>query len=173
MATNPENKQDAFGNVSDWQYGYFNECMSGFEHQAASHMIAEGLVTEGLAVTRAIHERYHAQRRNPYNEIECSDHYARAMASYGSFIALCGFTYHGPHGELSLDPKLAGDFRVPFTTAEGWGTLESKEEVTTVQLRWGRLRLTRLTVREHHTVFSPPLVLEPGTTYSIPTSRAD
>ena len=66
--------------------------MSGFEHQAASHMIAEGLLLEGLAVTRAIHDRYHAARRNPYNEIECSDHYSRAMASYGSFVTLCGFT---------------------------------------------------------------------------------
>ena len=27
-----------------WQFGYFNECMSGFEWQAAAHMIAEGLV---------------------------------------------------------------------------------------------------------------------------------
>ena len=38
-----------------WQYGYFNECMTGFEWQAASHMIWEGLVLEGLAVARAIY----------------------------------------------------------------------------------------------------------------------
>ncbi|MBB6052875.1 GH116 family glycosyl-hydrolase [Armatimonas rosea] len=172
MATNPGNVDGAFGNVSDWQYGYFNECMSGFEHQAASHMIAEGLVTEGLTVTRAIHERYHAKRRNPYNEVECSDHYARAMASYGSFIALCGFAYHGPDGTLSLDPRLPGDFRVPFTSAEGWGTLESKAGVSTLSLRWGRLRLTALTVRGHRTTFSPPLLLTPGTSYSIPDNTA-
>ena len=30
---------------------------------------------EGLAITRAIHDRYHPSRRNPFNEIECSDHY--------------------------------------------------------------------------------------------------
>jgi len=29
--------------------GLFNECMNGFEYQAAGHMIAEGLVMEGLA----------------------------------------------------------------------------------------------------------------------------
>ena len=28
--------------------GYFNECMNGFEYQAAGHMIWEGLLTEGL-----------------------------------------------------------------------------------------------------------------------------
>ena len=79
-----------------WQMGYFNECMSGFEHQVASHMMAEGMTDEALIITRSIHDRYHAAKRNPYNEIECSDHYARAMASYGTFITACGFEYHGP-----------------------------------------------------------------------------
>jgi non-lysosomal glucosylceramidase len=81
----------------DWDYqkaagkgpgafaGYFNECMNGFEHQAAGHMIQEGLLLEGLAVTRALHDRYHASRRNPWNEVECGDHYARSMASYGVY----------------------------------------------------------------------------------------
>ena len=30
---------------------YFNECMNGFEHQVAGHMIWEGMVQEGLAVS--------------------------------------------------------------------------------------------------------------------------
>ena len=37
-------------------YRYFNECMSGFEYQAAARMVAEGtpeLVKQGLAITRA------------------------------------------------------------------------------------------------------------------------
>jgi uncharacterized protein (DUF608 family) len=76
--------------------GYFNECMNGFEYQAAGHMIAEGLVQQGLAVTRAVHDRYHPSRRNPYNEIECGDHYARSMASHGVFVSVCGFEHHGP-----------------------------------------------------------------------------
>src|SRR6185436_17623945 len=70
-----------------WAAGYFNECMSGFEHQVASHMVWEGLLLEGFAITRAIHERYDPARRNPWNEVECGDHYARAMASYGTFLA--------------------------------------------------------------------------------------
>ena len=40
-----------------------------------------------MAITRMIHDRYHPARRNPWNEVECSDHYARAMASYGVFLA--------------------------------------------------------------------------------------
>jgi non-lysosomal glucosylceramidase len=129
-----------------WQFGYFNECMSGFEWQAAAHMISEGLVTEGLAVSRAIHDRYDAARRNPYNEIECSDHYARAMASYGAFLAACGFEYHGPKGHIGFAPRIHPEqFKAPFTTAEGWGTYGQRAEdgglKAELVLKWGRLRL--------------------------------
>jgi len=149
MVTNPKDLPHPFGNSKDWQVGYFNECMSGFEHQAAGHMIAEGLVQEGLAVTRAIHDRYAPQRRNPYNEIECSDHYARAMASYGSFLTLCGFEHHGPKGHLGFAPRLTPhDFRAAFTSAEGWGTFAQKQQAGTLKaniaLKYGTLRLNTL-----------------------------
>lgn len=127
MTTNPKLDKDPFRDPKAWQMGYFNECMSGFEHQVASHMIAEGMVTEGLAVARAIHDRYSATKRNPYNEIECSDHYSRAMASYGSFVAACGFEIHGPNGHIGFSPRWSeNDFRAPFVAVEGWGTFEQK-----------------------------------------------
>jgi uncharacterized protein (DUF608 family) len=128
---------------------YFNECMTGFEYQVAWHMICEGMVREGLAITRAIHDRYHASRRNPWNEVECGDHYARAMASYGVFLAACGYEYHGPKGCLGFSPRLSPeDFRAAFTSAEGWGTFSQKRDPAaqrdTVELKWGKLRLRSL-----------------------------
>ena len=75
---------------------YINEVWTGQEHQLAAQMLWEGLVDKALAVTRMIHDRYHAARRNPYNEVECSDHYARAMASHGTFLAACGFDTTAP-----------------------------------------------------------------------------
>ena len=128
---------------------YFNECMTGFEYQVAGHMIWEGMVQEGLAVTRAIHDRYHAARRNPWNEVECGDHYARAMASYGVFLAACGYEYHGPKGYLAFAPRLSPEnFRAAFTTAEGWGTFSQQRDGAaqheTIELKWGKLRLRRL-----------------------------
>ncbi|MHB8897954.1 MAG: GH116 family glycosyl hydrolase, partial [Thermoguttaceae bacterium] len=126
--------------------GYFNECMNGFEYQAAGHMIAEGLVDEGLAVTRAIHDRYHPSRRNPYNEVECGDHYARSMASYGVYVSVCGFQYHGPRGQIGFAPKISPDnFRAAFIAAEGWGTFQQKVHegrlTLALKLRSGQLRL--------------------------------
>ena len=103
--------------------------MNGFEYQVAGHMIWEGMVQEGLAVTRAVHDRYHASRRNPWNEVECGDHYARSMASYGVFLAACGYEYHGPKGRLGFAPRLTPDkFKAAFTTAEGWGTFTQQRD---------------------------------------------
>jgi non-lysosomal glucosylceramidase len=128
---------------------YLNECMTGFEYQVAGHMIWEGMVKEGLAIARAIHDRYHPSRRNPWNEVECGDHYARAMASYGVFLAACGYEYHGPKGRLGFAPRLAADdFRAAFTTAEGWGTYSQKRQPQlqrhTIAVKYGRLRLRTL-----------------------------
>ncbi len=109
--------------------GCFNECMNGFEYQVAGHMIWEGLVLEGLAVTRAVHDRYEAAKRNPWNEIECGDHYSRSMASYGVYLAACGFEYHGPNGHIGFVPRLTPEnFKAAFTAAEGWGTFTQKHE---------------------------------------------
>ncbi|MBU4459378.1 MAG: hypothetical protein KJ579_02325 [Verrucomicrobia bacterium] len=131
--------------------GYFNECMTGFEYQVAGHMIAEGMVQEGLAVTRAVHDRYAPARRNPYNEIECGDHYARAMAGYGVFLSACGFETHGPKGHLGFAPRLTPeDFRCAFTAAGAWGAFEQTigggALKASVDVKWGRLRLRTLSL---------------------------
>ena len=31
------------------------------------------------------------RKHNPFNEIECGDHYARALASWGVLLGLAGF----------------------------------------------------------------------------------
>ena len=138
-----------------WQYVYFQECMTGFEHQVAGHLIAEGAPDEierGLAVLRAIHERYAARKRNPFNEIECSDHYARAMSSYGAYLAACGYEYDGPRGRLGFAPRIRPeDFSAFFTGAEGFGVFRQKVADRTfsaeIAMSRGRLRLTTLMVR--------------------------
>lgn len=149
MNTNPYNEPRPYGDNVTWQLGYFHECMTGFEHQVASHMMAEGMTDEALVITRAIHDRYHAAKRNPYNEIECSDHYARAMASYGTFITACGFEYHGPKGYLRFAPGWNREnFKAAFTAAEGWGAYSqvknNDRQQHIIKLQYGSLLLTTL-----------------------------
>jgi non-lysosomal glucosylceramidase len=136
----------ASGKGPEWAAGYFNECMNGFEYQAAGHMIWEGLTLEGLAVTRAVHDRYSAGRRNPWNEVECGDHYARSMASYGVYLAACGFEYHGPKRHIGFAPRLSPeDFKCAFTSAEGWGSYSQKIQAGKLKagilVRRGKLKL--------------------------------
>ncbi len=141
----------AKGKGPEWAAGYFNECMNGFEYQAASHMLWEGMLMEGLAVTRAVHDRYHPSRRNPFNEVECGDHYARSMASYGVFLAACGYEYDGPKAALAFAPRLTPeDFKCAFTTAQGWGTYRQQRAADSqsheIEVIYGMSQIKTLTV---------------------------
>lgn len=147
MNTNPKNEDVPYGVKDAWQVTYFHECMSGFEHQVASHMMAEGMAEEALILTRTIHDRYSAVKRNPFNEVECSDHYARAMASYGTFITACGFSYHGPHQEIGFAPKINVDnFKAAFTAAEGWGTYSQTKKESKIEIKYGRLAVSKINI---------------------------
>lgn len=128
---------------------YFNEVWTGQEYQVGAHLLAEGLVDEGLAVIEAVRNRYDAAKRNPYNEIECSDHYARAMMSHAAYVSMTGFAYHGPRGHLGFAPKLRPEkFAAAFTAAEGWGSFRQrrtdKRQTARIEVRHGRLRLRTL-----------------------------
>jgi hypothetical protein len=68
------------------------------------------------------------------------------MASYGVFIAACGFEYHGPKQHIGFAPKLTPEnFKCAFTSAEGWGSyaqkIESGKLKAEISLRWGKMKL--------------------------------
>jgi uncharacterized protein (DUF608 family) len=130
---------------------YRDEVWTGIEYQVAGHMVWEDLLDEALVIVRTVHERYDKAPRNPFDEIECGDHYARAMASWGVFTALSGYAYHGPSGRLAFAPRLGSEhFKAAFTAAEGWGSYEQRRGAAnldaTVSLAKGQLKLTRLTL---------------------------
>jgi hypothetical protein len=68
------------------------------------------------------------------------------MASYGVYLAACGFEYHGPNGHIGFAPRLSPDnFRCAFTATEGWGTYSQRREgnklVAAIAPRMGRVRV--------------------------------
>jgi uncharacterized protein (DUF608 family) len=128
---------------------YRDEVWTGIEYQVAGHMAWEGMVTEALAICRAVHERYHPAKRNPWNEIECGDHYARALASWGVLTGLMGFEVDAPAGRVAFAPRITPEeFRGAFTGAEGWGSYAQRRKIREQQcemkLAWGRLPLRKL-----------------------------
>ena len=130
---------------------YREEVWTGIEYQVAGHMAAEGMTDEAMVICRAVHDRYQPSLANPYNEVECGDHYARAMASWGVYLSLAGFVYDGPAGRIGFDPKInADDFRAAFTTAEGWVVFEQKREngrqINRLKVVRGSLRLQELSL---------------------------
>jgi non-lysosomal glucosylceramidase len=104
-------------------FPYFAEVMTGFEHSTAALMLYSGMVNEGVECIHNIRSRYDGAKRNPWDEAECGHHYARAMASWSSFVALSGFDYTALSGAVIAVPRIAhGEFHCFWSTATGWGT---------------------------------------------------
>lgn len=103
---------------------YCDEVFTGIEYQVASHLITEGLVEEGFTIVETTRSRYDGHVRNPYNEYECGNYYARAMASYALLGALSGFRYSAVEKALWLAPKVSREAFTTFFSAEsGFGTI--------------------------------------------------
>lgn len=143
--------------ASEWDnlvVGYFSESMTGFTYQAAAHMIAEGLVEEGMTMIKAIHDRYAPIKRNPYNEIEYGNHYTRAMSSYGAFIAASGFTLNEPNGKIGFAPKITPEaFKSAFITGNSWGTFtqirNDSHQENSIVLNYGKIHLKNIDLDFH------------------------
>ncbi len=104
-------------------FPYFAEVMTGFEHSTAALMIYSGMVSEGIECIHNIRARYDGEKRSPWDEAECGHHYARAMASWTSLVALSGFQYDGANSSVVAVPRIPHDnFHCFWATATGWGT---------------------------------------------------
>jgi hypothetical protein len=128
---------------------YSDEVWTGIEYQVASHLIAEGFVKEGLTIVKAMRSRYDGRIRNPWNEYECGNYYARAMASYALLGALAGFRYSAVQKTLWFGPQLTiRPFKTFFSTASGFGVIELDGKSFRVQLLEGVLPLEKLVLTD-------------------------
>jgi uncharacterized protein (DUF608 family) len=128
---------------------YADEVWTGIEYQVAAHLIHAGHVAEGLALVRAVRDRYDGRRRNPWNEVECGSHYARALSSWALVLALSGFSFSAPERRLGFAPRVnASDFRCFWSSGEGFGVYSQRLADGALDARLavseGAVRLQRL-----------------------------
>lgn len=102
---------------------YSNEVWTGIEYQVACSLIYSGKVSEGLEIVRTARQRYDGRARNPWNEYECGNYYARALASYGLLPALTGFHYSAVEKRLRISPRTTRSGRFFFATDGAWGNI--------------------------------------------------
>ena len=128
---------------------YSDEVWTGIEYQVASHLIAEGFVQEGLTIVKALRSRYDGRIRNPWNEYECGNYYARAMSSYSLLASLAGFRYSAVEKTLWFGPRLSvRPFKAFFSTASGYGIITLDNRALHIQTIEGELLLERLVLTE-------------------------
>lgn len=131
--------------LCSWPYGgrprfpfpYADEIWTGVEYQVAAHLIYEGFLEEGLTIVKAVRERYDGYRRNPWNEVECGNHYARSMASWAVYTALLGFRCDLAMGRLDFNPAIQADnFSAFWCTGRAWGTYQQEQGPNSSDRTW-------------------------------------
>ncbi|MGA0568523.1 GH116 family glycosyl-hydrolase [Rathayibacter sp. KR2-224] len=129
---------------------YSDEVWTGIEYHVATHLVYEGMVDEALEIVRAARARHDGVRRNPWNEAECGNHYARSMASWGVLLALTGAQWDAPSGVLRLAPVDGalrdGRASFPFTAGTGWGVVELDDGGATLGVLGGRVEASSVEV---------------------------
>lgn len=106
---------------------YCNEVWTGIEYTAATGLAQLG--EHGIAeqIARDVRERYDGSARNPFNEVECGNHYVRSMAAFGLVSAWPRATIDVARGRITADRvvgqwpvfagKALGMLRITPTTA--------------------------------------------------------
>lgn len=146
-------------------FPYFTEAMTGFEYTAAIGMMYEGQTEDGLSCFKNIRDRYDGLKRNPFNEAECGNNYARAMASWGAVIALSGFNYSGVEKSMTFAPFEGSMF---WSNGNAWGVCKQSGSEVKLSVYHGTVQLNTFALRNSKTVtFSEPLKITAGETAMI------
>lgn len=138
---------------------YADEVWTGVEYQVAAHCFYEGMAEEGTLLLEAVRARYDGSRRNPYNEIECGDHYARAMAGWSVLDAITGCHYDGLTGHLRLGRRTE---RHPLLTGMGWLDVTNAATRTTLKCQDGSVAIQTLAFGGSEDAIRHPVSLAAG-----------
>jgi len=144
-ATYPPGSKRRMAASGNWQA---DAPWTGIEYTVAALLIEYGMVAEGLAIVRDIHDRYLRAGRF-WNHVECGGHYYRAMSSWTLLIALSGFEWDMPTGALTFAPAIDEEVsEYPFFTSGAWGSYYAENgltgKVVEIELESGELTLGTL-----------------------------
>jgi hypothetical protein len=110
-------------------FPYYAEAWTGQEYLVAALMMNWGMVKEGVECVENIRARFDGEKRNPWDEPECGHHYARAMSSWSTVVAMSGFLYDGTAAAVVAVPKMPRDnFECFWSTGTGWGIYSLRRE---------------------------------------------
>jgi len=156
---------------------YSDEVWTGIEYEVAGLLLYEGEVEPAMRILEATRGRYDGRKQNPWNDIECGDHYARAMASWVLLEAASGYQYNAGAAEIGFAPVITPeDYRAPFVARDGWGTFsqhvtEGRQDET-IRVAHGSLEVERLAFRVDRSVEAATVTLE-GQTLPASLTHAD
>jgi non-lysosomal glucosylceramidase len=117
-------------------YGF--EAWTGLEYTAAAGMIYEGLNDPAIRTMMNVRNRYDGAKRNPFNEEECGNHYARAMASWSAILAWSGFRYSAVEKKFAITARPGSYF---WSNGYSWGDAQVGAGKLTITVRSGTLAL--------------------------------
>jgi non-lysosomal glucosylceramidase len=134
----------------DLPFPYSDEVWTGIEYQVAASLIYSGHIDEGLQIVKATRDRYAGNNRNPWDEIECGHHYARAMSSWALLLSLSGFHYDGVNQSIGFNPQInKDDFQTFWSCGSGWGSFSSNKGTCKLNLAFGSLKLKEFHLPEN------------------------
>jgi uncharacterized protein (DUF608 family) len=125
---------------------YSDEVWTGIEYEVAALLLFEGETKPGLSVVEDVRARYDGRRRNPWNEIECGDHYVRGMSSWTLLQAATGIHYNALDSSFKFGPQITQEnFSALYITPDSWGRVVQKngegEMKLAFEVNWGELKL--------------------------------
>ncbi|MGC9053558.1 MAG: GH116 family glycosyl-hydrolase [Candidatus Hydrogenedens sp.] len=128
---------------------YCDEIWTGMEYEVAGLSIFEGDWDKAVEIVSGARSRYQGNRKNPWSEIECGGHYARAMSAYSMLIAGSGFNFD--KGKIKITPRVKENpSSFFFSTGTSWGIFEfnSGPRKTTVTIipHYGKLEISRISL---------------------------
>jgi non-lysosomal glucosylceramidase len=144
VATYPKDRRPAR------PFPYCSEVWTGLEYTAAAGMMYEQMSDDGVRIVAAARDRFDGRKRNPFDEPECGHHYARAMASWATVLAMTGFDYDAVGQHMRFRPALKQSSTWFWSNGDAYGTVhqaprEDRGSIdVTLAVAGGSVRLKRL-----------------------------